>query len=139
MQTHFIEVTNGPRNWGKFLLFRFDKEYEYQSAVARGSLLRNVGWSPDNIVVLDLQTGEAARFIPNGKPFCATADLEKHKIWVCPMYQPFLTWLYSQDVTDLTKLPSHVDIPDAEFALAGYRREGPKKSRKKRAVPPTPS
>ena len=35
METKFIEVTNGPRNWGKFLLLRFDEEFAYPSEVMR--------------------------------------------------------------------------------------------------------
>lgn len=122
MQMKFIEVTNNSRNWGKFLLMRLDNEWEYKSAFTGRSLLGEVGWDRTNIIVLDLQTGEGARFKPSG---LASADLDKHKIWVCPMYEPFLTWLYKQDLEDLSKLPDSLDIPDAEFAMAGYRRKGP--------------
>ena len=120
MQTHFIEVTNNDMNWGKFLLFRFDNEWQYKSAFTGISLLREVGWNRDNIVVLDLQTGEAARFVPGG---LVSADMKRHAIWVCPMYQPFLEWLYEQDVSDLSKLPASLNLPNAEFAMAGYRRK----------------
>jgi hypothetical protein len=129
MQTKFIEVTNGQRNWGKFILIKFDSEWAEKSAFTGRSLLGEVGWAPDNIIVFDLQTGEGARFRPGG---CVKADLDKHKIWVCPMYEPFLNWLYRQDLTDLSKLPSELDIPDAEFAMAGYRRPGPKPQRRKK-------
>jgi len=124
MQTHFIELTNDKKNWGKFLLIRFDNEYEYKSQITNNSLLREVGWNPRNIIIFDLQTGEGARFTPPG---CAKADLEKHQIWVCPMFEPFLNWLYEQNVTKLTELPSMLNIPSAEFAISGYRRPGPKK------------
>lgn len=30
--------------------------------------------------------------------------------------------LYQQDLTDITALPSYVELPDAPFAMAGYRR-----------------
>lgn len=123
MQTKFIEVTNKEQNWGKFLLIRFDKdEWEYKSAFTDHSLLKEVGWSPRNIIVMDLQTGEGARFLPGGY---AKSDLDKHQIWCCPMYEPFLTWLYLQDLTDLSQLPNSIDLPNAEFAMAGYRRKGP--------------
>jgi hypothetical protein len=122
MQTKFMEVTNNNQNWGKFILIRFDSEFEQKSAFTGRSLLREVGWDNGNIIVFDLQTGEGARFKPGG---LAVADLEKHKIWVCPMYEPFLNWLYKQDLSDLSKLPDSLDIPDAEFAMAGYRRKGP--------------
>jgi len=121
MQTKFIEATNNEKNWGKFLVFRFDTEWEYKSAFTGKSLLREVGWGADNIVVLDLQTREGAGFRPGG---LASADLDKHKVWVCPMYEPFLSWLYRQDLTDLNKLPDSVNFPDAEFAMSGYRRKG---------------
>lgn len=121
MQTKFMEATNQNKNWGKFLIFRFDTEWEYKSSFTGRSLLHEVGWNNMNIFVLDLQTGEGARFKPGG---LATADLDKHKIWCCPMYGPFLEWLYRQDLTDLSKLPDSIDLPDAEFAMAGYRRKG---------------
>lgn len=103
---------------------RFDSEWEYESQMSPGSgLLREVGWNPAQIWVLDLQTCEGAAFSPVG---LASADLDKHRIWVCPMYSPFLEWLYQQkDLSDLSNLPSVLDLPDAEFALRGYRREGP--------------
>ena len=121
MQTKFMEVTNNNKNWGKFLLFRFDNEWQYKSAFTGRSLLHEVGWNQENIFVLDLQTGEGARFMPGG---LASADLDKHKIWVYPMYEPFLNWLYRQNLEDLTKLPDSLDIPEAEFAMRGYRRGG---------------
>lgn len=124
MQVKFIEVTNNDQNWGKFFVARFDKdEWGYQSQFGKGSLLREVGWGPDNIIVFDLQTREGAGFRPGG---LASADLDKHQVWVCPMYQPFLEWLYQQDLTDLSKLPASLNLPNAPFALAGYRRKGPK-------------
>jgi len=54
----------------------------------------------------------------------ASADLNKHQIWVCPMFEPFLNWLYKQDVSDLDQLPSLVDLGDVPTALFGYRRKG---------------
>jgi hypothetical protein len=125
MKTKIIEATNGPQNWGKFMLGRFDAEWQYRSAVADtpyGSLLRGVGWTGEHLLVLDLQTGEGAIFRAGG---CAPADLDKHRIWVCPLFEPFLTWLYTQDLADLDALPAHVDLPEAEFAWQGYRRPGP--------------
>jgi len=103
------------------LLFRFDNEWQYESALSGRSLLNEVGWTEDNIFLLDLQTGEGARFRPGG---LASTDLDKHKIWCCPMYEPFLNWLYKQDLTDFSKLPDSLNLPDAEFQYRGYRREG---------------
>lgn len=127
MQTKFIEVTNKSQNWGKFILIRFDHEWEQKSAFTGRSLLREVGWDRDNIILFDLQTGEGARFRPGG---LASADLDKHQIWCCPMFEPFLTWLYTQDLSDFSRLPDKLDLPDAEFAMAGYRRKGPGGSKK---------
>lgn len=127
MQTKIIEVTNGPRNWGKFLVGQMDEEWRHRSEVDPDSalkLLRQLGWTPEFLWVLDLQTGEGALFRPGGH---AHADLQKHAIWVCPMYEPFLTWLYRQDLSDLDKLPSLVDftVEEAPPAYASYRRPGP--------------
>lgn len=125
MRTKIIEVTNGPRNWGKMLVGKMDTEWSVRSQVDPGStLLRQCGWSPEHVWVLDLQTGEGAFFRQGGH---AGADLQKHKIWVCPMYEPFLTWLYQQDLSDLDALPALVDfdVADAPFSFAGYRRPGP--------------
>lgn len=128
MQTKIIEACNGSGNWGKFLLGRMDDEWSRTSAVddapdaPRLPLLSLIGWGPSAVLVLDLQTREAAVFTPGGH---APADLCKHKIWVCPLFEPFLIWLYTVDVADLDALPDHVDLPDAAFAYRGHRRPGP--------------
>lgn len=123
MKTKIIEATNGPRNWGKFLLGRFDSEWSYRSVVNTDArLLGSIGWSPQHLLVMDLQTGEGSIFKPFGS---ARADLQKHRIWVCPLFEPFLTWLYDQDLSDLDRLPAHVDLPEAAFHQFGYRRPGP--------------
>lgn len=139
MKTKFVEVTNGPRNHGKFMLAEFDTDdWNHPSAVAPGYyLLRGVcGWGQTNtILVLDLQTGEGALFSHGGY---AKADLDKHRVWVCPMFEPFLTWLYEQDVSDLDALPDHVDLPEAPFSMYGYRRPGPCLCLEVRADPECP-
>jgi hypothetical protein len=121
-----IEATNiehGGVNWGKFMLMQFDTEWSYRSVVADGlPLLRVTGWSRVHIWVADLQTGEGGFFYPKGD---AKADLDEHRLWVCPMFEPFLIWLYKQDLTDIGKLPALVQIEDPTSALAGYRRNGP--------------
>jgi hypothetical protein len=123
VKTKFIEVTNGPQNWGKFLVMRPEEEWEYKSVLQPDfRLLSHIGWAPNHIIVFDLQTCEGAAFRPGGY---AKADLNKHRIWVCPMFEPFLEWLYKQEVSDLDALPAHVDLPDAEFQMSGYRRPGP--------------
>jgi hypothetical protein len=129
VKTKIIEAMNGPNNWGKFLLGQFDTEWERSSAVLEAMtdplvvrmapLLRQCGWDKRNILVLDLQTGEGSIFAPWGS---AAHDLnDKHQVWVCPLFEPFLVWLYAQDLRDLDKLPDLVTL-DTPFAMHGYRR-----------------
>ena len=124
MESKIIEVTNnrsGGINWGKFMVSQFTTEWERTSRINDRQLLSTIGWDQSHILVTDLQTGEGAIFRPGG---LAAADLHKHRIWVCPLFEPFLTWLYQQDLTDLNALPDVVEIA-AESALYGYRRQGP--------------
>jgi hypothetical protein len=83
--------------------------------------VRGRGWGDEHIWVLDLQTGEGATFRHGGM---ASADLNKHRIWVCPMFEPFLAWLYQQDLHELDALPAVINLPDAPAAFHGYRRAG---------------
>jgi hypothetical protein len=110
-------------NWGKFFIGRFDAgEWATPSQIS-GFAIGGRGWSEDHLFVMDLQTGEGALFRHGG---FARADLNKHRIWVCPLFEPFLTWLYKQDVSDLDALPALItfDPAEAEFSMAGYRRPG---------------
>jgi hypothetical protein len=127
MNTRFVEVTNGERNWGKFMLARFDEEEWARPSTFGGTLIGGRGWSKNHVLVFDLETGEGAMFKLGG---VASADLnDKHQIWVCPMFEPFLNWLYGQpQPIDFAAIPNHVDLPDAEFAMAGYRRSRGEKS-----------
>lgn len=119
-----VEVTNNDKNWGKFMVMRPDVEWQRPVKIVDGqsrSLLAACGWDREHIWVLDLQTGEGIYVRPSG---LASADLnEKHQVWVCPMFEPFLNWLYKQDLTDLNVLPDTLNLSDAEFALHGYRRQ----------------
>jgi len=122
MNTHFIEASNNKQNWGKFMLARFEQhEWNRRSEVDQRFMLDGRGWTHQHLLVLDLQTGEGAIFLPGGS---AHHDLEKHKVWVCPLFEPFLHWLWAQDTSDLSKLPNYVDLPDAPFLMAGHRRSG---------------
>lgn len=133
--TKIIEVTNNNQNWGKFMVCRCDgREWSRKVMVPGGAdevtqnypLLRVIGRGTDHIWVLDLQTGEGALFVPPG---LASADLENHRIWVCPLFEPFLTWLYQQDLRDITALPDVLNLPDVPFEWSlGYRRPGPDKA-----------
>lgn len=127
MRTKIIEATqsrDGGFNWGKFLVGRMDTEWGRISAVGPSGriLLDACGWSRDFLWILDLQTGEGVFVRPGGS---AHADLDKHQVWVCPMFEPFLAWLYQQDLTDLDALDDLVELPSVPGALAGYRRPGP--------------
>lgn len=128
MKIKFIEAMHrgGTGNWGKFFCGRFTKEeWGRPSAVSpRWSLLAQRGWTHDHILVFDIETGEGAIFKPGG---LASADLAKHKIWVCPMFPRFLEWLYEQDLSDLDALPSTVEFEHDEvsFDLQGQRYPGP--------------
>jgi hypothetical protein len=128
MITRIVEVTND-FNWGKFMLCRFTpEEWAQKSVIDTGRpLLRTLGWVPHNLWVLDLQTGEGALFYPGG---VSSSDLRKHRIWVCPMFEPFLEWLYAQDLSDLEKIPTPVILKDAPSALYGYRRQGVRRGMK---------
>ena len=122
MHTKIVEVLS-PGNWGKFLLGRFAGEWVKHSEVEKGiPLLAQLGWTPHHLLVLDLATGEGAIFRLGG---IAAADLNKHRIWVCPLFEPFLQWLYEQDAGDLDELPSLVRLDGPPLAMAGYRRPGP--------------
>ena len=128
MISRFVEVTNrddGGINWGKFAVMRFEPaEWERKSQVGGGALIGGRGWTRDHGLVLDLQTGEGAIFLPGGS---ARADLNKHKIWVCPLFEPFLKWLYKQDLSSLDALPNLVSCTekDAPSSMVGYRHPGP--------------
>lgn len=113
-------------NHGKFMVAQFEpEEWAYRSALPGfpSPLLAGRGWSHRHLLFVDLQTGEGTFLRPHAGGR-VHADLEKHKIWICPLAEPFLEWLYQQDLSDLDALPSYVELPDAEFAMAGYRRSG---------------
>ena len=122
MKTKLIEATSNGFNHGKFLVGRMDTEWSVRSAVDGRPLVSGRGWTRDHLWICDLATGEGACFRPGG---LASADLNKHAIWVCPLFEPLLAWLYRQDLTDLDALPAIVDLPDARNAMHGYRRPGP--------------
>jgi hypothetical protein len=131
MRTRFFEAVHsieGGGNHGKFMVGQFDPE-EWERAcqvdVLAGLPSRSLlgrRWNPLSLLVVDLQTGEGAIFLPGG---LASADLHQHQIWVCPLFEPFLAWLYEQDLRDLEALPSVIELPDAPGALYGHRRSGP--------------
>lgn len=133
MISHFIEATNDV-NYGKFLLLRFDAQerqvrtalFGYEDSESLWTFGGQRKLNPRTTFVVDLQTGEGAAF---GLDAMSWTELnEKHAIWVCPMYEPFLRWLCQQGLDngggDITKLPRCVQL-EAETALFGRRRKGP--------------
>jgi hypothetical protein len=109
VKTHFFEATNG-FNWGKFAVGFFDdEEWDRRSALPaahEGHLLSALGWGRSlrdlHMWVLDLQTGEGMYV-----PVDGSADYQlqgAHQICVCPLFLPFLRWLYQQDLTALDQL-----------------------------------
>jgi len=131
MKTYFFEATNG-FNWGKFAVGYFDdEEWERRSvlpAAHDGHLLSSLGWGRDfrylHMWVLDLQTGEGMYV-----PVDGSADYQlngKHQIWVCPLFEPFLHWLYEQDPARLPELAGslvRLTEEEAPSSLSGYRRQ----------------
>lgn len=128
MKTRFVEATNQPgMNWGKFMVGRFDEEeWARLSIIDPGQfLLAGRGRSRDHVVVFDLETGQGAMFRPNTSAAAPAArnDLDKTRIWVCPLFEPFLIDLYKRSPVDLDALPSHVSLT-ARSQGQGYRRPG---------------
>ncbi len=129
MISTIVEVTDR-FNWGKFLVARFDEhEWARRSLVDGQPLLSGqCGWTPQHMLVVDLQTGEGAMFLPQG---LAKADLEKHRVWVCPMFEVFLGWLYDhpEHWADILTLPALIELDPEQTrghnAMYGHRRPGP--------------
>jgi hypothetical protein len=128
--SHEIEPGVYGGNWGKFMVARFThEEMLVWSRIDQRSVIGGRGLDDRlHYLVLDLETKEGAIFRPGG---LARADLQKHKIWVCPLFEPFLNWLYKQDLSDFSKLPTLVGFKfnEAGFDMAGYRRPGPPEAR----------
>ncbi len=134
MDTKFIEAGNGG-NWGKFLIGRYDGRELVTRAQLPGCeieprpLVSLRGPGQDLIWVLDLATGEGAAYnISHVRAFDAPRLLhEKHRIHVCLLYEPLLTWLFEfidqHFDTWWDTLPPYV-IFDAPGGLYGYRRAG---------------
>lgn len=127
MKTRFFEVTNG-FNWGKFLVAEFDPDEWSRRAILDAAeqlpLVAGRGWGREHIFVMDLQTGEGALFRHGGS---ASHDVQnRHNIWRCPMFVPFLTWLYTQPVDKLMELPQliHLTEDEAPSSMLGKRGDG---------------
>lgn len=131
MKTKFIEaITLGPNgepfNHGKFMVGRYDEEWSRRSAITEAGaspLLRQIGWGPAHLFVMDLQTGEGFTCLPGGHP---DFDRKKHNVWTCVIFPVWLRWLYDQDLSDLDALPNLVTFSFDQIppALVGSRGDG---------------
>lgn len=129
MKTKIVEATTGPQgNWGKFLIGQFDQdEIDTVSAIAPeyGSVLKQRGWwdPAQYFLMLDIETGEGSVFATWGD---ARADLHKHRIWVCPLFQPTLARIRAMAPFAVADLPSLLELSfdEAPFAMAVPRRAG---------------
>lgn len=111
MDAKIVEVVSG-MCWGKLLVARLGvDEWSHLSQVDEGRpVLSPLRHSPEDLLVLDLATREAALFTPqaHGNP---REDLRKHQIVVNPLFGGFLAWLYKQpQPLDLASLPALVEI-----------------------------
>ena len=109
-----------PNDWGCHDAQCGDSTWDHDCPVTPLPLLGTIGWNRRALWVLDLQTCEGAAFTPGGS---ASADLMKHRIHVCPLFEPFLDWLYGQDTARLSTLGPLVEVR-APLQLGGYRRPG---------------
>ncbi len=137
METKFIEAGHGPAggNWGKFLIGRYtDDELSepasYPGCQGSGRLVSLRGAADNHFWLMDLATGEGARFDADlVEKWDLNKAIDEHQIWVCILYEPLLTWLFTHirnnGMSWWSLLPRHVDLPDAPFGIYGHRREGP--------------
>lgn len=118
MITKIIEGSDGGA-YGKWLVGQLDEHerarttslpgYEGSHSIWTFGGARKLGAHPGAVLVLDLQTGQGGVFIP-GPSSSPDADLDKAKIWVCPLFRDFFRWLYTQDMADVTQLPDFIDL-----------------------------
>ncbi len=116
MKTKIIEVQHESRfYWGKFLIGVFSKEWDRQSIIdpQEKTLLRQLGWGPDHILIIDLSVGHGMVFKFGGSP---VYDVLKKGIYVCPMFTPFLVWAYEniRHDTDFDELPDAIELKDED-------------------------
>jgi hypothetical protein len=131
LRLHIVEVVSDQWNHGKIGVGQYDEvEWRKTSVVdtsTRRPLLMQLGWAQgEGVWVLDLQTGEGAYFNP--RPLgVASSDLRKSRIYVCPLFEPFLQWLYVEFENlgrDVDRLPPLVELTGIPQQLYGYRRPG---------------
>lgn len=135
MLSKMVEVSDQV-NWAKLMVSQFDNdELAYKSRVdtEAKSLLEAVaarrkeywGEAQQKRLVVDLQTDEGAWFLPHPERD-PKVDLDRHQIWVCPLFYPFLQWLYRTNPVHVSGIPDVVELdPDDVIKFQGYRRPGP--------------
>lgn len=139
MELKFVEAGQAPEgggNWGKFAVARWstlEMREPTRFPGCEGQFITGLTGSPfDHIWLLDIQAGEGALFsINNPIPVDVPHQLNEKQIYICPMFEPFMTWLWehirSHQGTNLDwfdELPRVVVLPEAPFDLYGYRRRG---------------
>jgi hypothetical protein len=129
MDTKFVEAGHpGVGNWGKFIVAchtTAELQEPTQFPGCEGQRVVSLaGNGARDMWVFDLQTGEGFR-VPVSERH-AFSILEKHQVWVCPMFEPFLGWLLayidSHPNDWWSTLPRTVELPDAPFEMRGHRR-----------------
>lgn len=126
MDAQFAEVTDGIA-YGKFMVARLDTaELNAPSAMPEAPpgtrLLTYSGrrrMNDHTTLVIDLQRGTAAAWPLNGPVSNARHYLTEHlrglERLVCPMYIPFVGWLYEQDQWgmgegSINTIPRYIDM-----------------------------
>jgi hypothetical protein len=132
VKSKFLEVTN-KANWAKLQLLQWEpSDLARPSLVQKGKVLLNAvqvrrGDAADPLTavfVRDLQTQEGCEFYPSPEADCKT-QLDMHRVWVCPLFYPFVSWLFANYQGDVTSLPDLVELADSKKQeYQGYRRPG---------------
>ncbi len=82
MIVKIIEAGQEKALYGKFLVARFDREEWQRPALLTGmsSLLKQEGWGPEHLLVLDLSRPGNGSIFAARKNSYARADLEKRQL-----------------------------------------------------------
>ena len=122
MRTTIIEASDGHQAYGKFMIGVFDTEWERRSLIARESglreisLLRQEGWGPEHILVVDLSSPGNGSIFHAGRGLAA-ADIAKKSLDVCWLFEAFLGWLRTQNLNDLDALPELVHLEEVHGCI----------------------
>lgn len=113
MKTKVIEVEEPvPGFWCKFMIGVFTDEWGHRPVVdapeyEATSLLRQLGWSRDHYLILDLESGQGAIFHRGSHPEWdeRTKGLSRN-----PMLVPLWKWLQTQDLDRIQDFPDKVTL-----------------------------